>query len=93
MSSEALPDRVLTAGTLPAGMRKDQQFSVTTRRLEPKWQNVRLWLQAVLTAPDKQRPLFPQQRTFQPPLPLSHHLRLLLGDKRTYGRAVCRVRD
>ncbi len=33
-----------------------------------------------------------QQQTFQPAGPLSHRFRLLLGDKRTYGRAVCRVR-
>ena len=37
MRSEALPDRVLAAGTLPTGMLKDQQFSVSSRRLEPEW--------------------------------------------------------
>ncbi len=53
---------------------------------------VRCWLGTVLTGPDKQRLLLPQQPTFQPACPLSHHLRLLLGDERTYGGAVCRVR-
>ncbi len=54
--------------------------------------NVCCWLGTVLTAPDKQRPLYPQQQTLQPACPLSRRWRLFLGDKRTYGRAVCRVR-
>ena len=50
--------------------------------------HVRFWLGTVLTAPDKQRLLLPQQETFQPPRPLSHRFRLLLGDKRAYGGAM-----
>ena len=34
-------------------------------------QFVSLWLGTVLTAPDKQRPVSPQQQTFQPARPLS----------------------
>ncbi len=47
--------------------------------------HVSLWLGTVLTAPDKQRPLLPQQRTFQLARPLSHSFRLLLGYEWTYG--------
>jgi hypothetical protein len=34
--------------------------------------NVRFWLRTVLTAPDKQSPLYPQQQTSKPARPLSH---------------------
>jgi hypothetical protein len=45
----------------------------TTRMLAPEFSNVRVWLRrltTVLTAPDKQRLLLPQQPTFQPASPL-----------------------
>ncbi len=45
--------------------------------------NVSSWLRTVLTAPDKQRPVFPQQPTFQVARPLSSRLRLLYPQEQT----------
>ena len=60
--------------------------------LEMRRVNVCLWLQADSLRGVPERLLSPRQQTFQPPLPLSHRFRLLLGYERTYGGAVCRVR-
>ncbi len=66
--------------------------STKTRGAKTESLNVRLWLTTVLTAPDKQCPLYPRQPTSQPARPLSHRFRLLPGDERAYGGVVCRVR-
>jgi len=43
----------------------------------PKGRDFRFWLGTVLTAPDKLRPLYPQQQTLQPACPLSRRWRPL----------------
>jgi hypothetical protein len=55
--------------------------------------NGSFWLLTVLTDPDKPRPLFPQQPTSSCVCLTSLRLRLLLGGKRTYGKAACGVRS
>ncbi len=60
---------------------------------ECSYPNVRLWLDSDSRRPTPDRPLYPRQQTFQPPLPLSHRFRLLLGGKRTYGKGVFGVRS
>ncbi len=46
--------------------------------------NVRLWLGTVLTAPDKLRPLFPQQPTFECRSPLFGEIRPLHTQQQTF---------
>ena len=55
--------------------------------------NDRSWLGTVLTAPDKPRPLIPQQATFANRCPLSCRFRPLNPQQQTWQREVARVRS